>query len=79
MPTSSPTAFSGQYGCLFRPGQSRDTVLALELSHGGHLTHGHPLSFSGQLYNVIHYNVRQDTKQFDYDEIERLASNTNPK
>ncbi|HPF09291.1 MAG TPA: serine hydroxymethyltransferase, partial [Candidatus Cloacimonadota bacterium] len=48
-------------------------------AHGGHLTHGHPLSFSGQLYNVIHYNVRKDTQQFDYEEIERLALEHQPK
>jgi glycine hydroxymethyltransferase len=64
------------YFALVNPG---DTVLALELSHGGHLTHGHPLSFSGQLYNVIHYNVNKDTEQFDYEEIERLALAHKPK
>ena len=57
-PHSGSQANMAAYFALVNPG---DTVLALELSHGGHLTHGHPLSFSGQLYNVIHYNVRQDT------------------
>jgi glycine hydroxymethyltransferase len=64
------------YFALVNPG---DTVLTLELAHGGHLTHGHPLSFSGELYNIIHYTVNKDTKQFDYDEIERLAKEHNPK
>lgn len=75
-PHSGSQANMAAYFALVNPG---DTVLALELSHGGHLTHGHPLSFSGQLYNVIHYNVRQDTKQFDYEEIERLAIEHQPK
>jgi glycine hydroxymethyltransferase len=75
-PHSGSQANMAAYFALVNPG---DTVLALELSHGGHLTHGHPLSFSGQLYNVIHYNVRQDTKQFDYEEIERLAIEHKPK
>lgn len=64
------------YFALVKPGE---TVLSLELSHGGHLTHGHPLSFSGQLYNIIHYNVNRTTEQFDYDEIRRLAKEHSPK
>jgi glycine hydroxymethyltransferase len=75
-PHSGSQANMAAYFALVNPG---DTVLALELSHGGHLTHGHPLSFSGQLYNVIHYNVRKDTQQFDYEEIERLAKEHQPK
>ena len=73
---SGSQANMAAYFALVQPG---DTVLALELAHGGHLTHGHPLSFSGQLYNVIHYKVRKDTQQFDYDEIERLAKEHKPK
>jgi len=75
-PHSGSQANMAAYCALVNPG---DTVLTLELAHGGHLTHGHPLSFSGQLYNVIHYNVRQDTQQFDYEEIERLALEHKPK
>ena len=75
-PHSGSQANMAAYFALVNPG---DTVLTLELAHGGHLTHGHPLSFSGQLYNVIHYNVRQDTQQFDYEEIERLALEHKPK
>lgn len=75
-PHSGSQANMAAYFALVNPG---DTVLALELSHGGHLTHGHPLSFSGQLYNVIHYNVKKDDHQFDYEEIERLAKEHKPK
>ncbi|MDD2506118.1 MAG: serine hydroxymethyltransferase [Candidatus Cloacimonetes bacterium] len=75
-PHSGSQANMAAYFALVQPG---DTVLALELAHGGHLTHGHPLSFSGQLYNVIHYNVNKDTQQFDYEEIERLAREHKPK
>ena len=75
-PHSGSQANMAAYFALVNPG---DTVLALELSHGGHLTHGHPLSFSGQLYNVIHYMVNKDTEQFDYAEIERLALEHKPK
>lgn len=75
-PHSGSQANMAAYFALVNPG---DTVLALELSHGGHLTHGHPLSFSGMLYNIIHYNVRKETEQFDYEEIERLALEHKPK
>jgi glycine hydroxymethyltransferase len=51
----------------------------MNLSHGGHLTHGHPLNFSGRMYKFIAYGVRQDTEQIDYDEIERLAREHKPK
>ncbi|GAB1365920.1 serine hydroxymethyltransferase [Candidatus Cloacimonadaceae bacterium] len=72
---SGSQANMAAYFTLCKPG---DTVLALELSHGGHLTHGHPLSFSGQLYNVIHYTVARDTEQFDYEQIEALALEHKP-
>ncbi len=75
-PHSGSQANMAAYFSLVKPG---DTVLSLELAHGGHLTHGHPLSFSGQFYNIIHYTVRQDTQQFDYEEIERLALEHKPK
>ncbi|HNQ43307.1 MAG TPA: serine hydroxymethyltransferase, partial [Candidatus Cloacimonadota bacterium] len=74
-PHSGSQANMAAYFTLVKPG---DTVLALELAHGGHLTHGHPLSFSGMLYNIIHYNVHKETKQFDYEEIERLALEHKP-
>ena len=56
-----------------------DTVLAMSLDHGGHLTHGSPVNFSGQLYNVISYGVKRDTEQIDYDEVRRLAKEHRPK
>ncbi|MCB5229074.1 MAG: serine hydroxymethyltransferase [Candidatus Cloacimonetes bacterium] len=74
-PHSGSQANMAAYFSLIKPG---DTVLSLELAHGGHLTHGHPLSFSGQLYNIIHYNVDKDTHQFDYAEIEALAKEHKP-
>jgi len=74
-PHSGSQANMAAYFSLVKPG---DTVLSLELAHGGHLTHGHPLSFSGQLYNIIHYNVTREDHQFDYDEIEALAKEHKP-
>ncbi|NLK49947.1 MAG: serine hydroxymethyltransferase [Candidatus Cloacimonetes bacterium] len=74
-PHSGSQANMAAYFSLIKPG---DTVLSLELAHGGHLTHGHPLSFSGQLYNIVHYNVDKDTHQFDYEEIEALAKEHKP-
>ncbi|NLH92975.1 MAG: serine hydroxymethyltransferase [Candidatus Cloacimonetes bacterium] len=74
-PHSGSQANMAAYFTLVKPG---DTVLSLELAHGGHLTHGHPLSFSGQFYNIIHYNVNKDTEQFDYDELEALAKEHKP-
>src|SRR5713101_7531364 len=59
--------------------QPADTVLGMNLSHGGHLTHGHPLNFSGQMYKFVAYGVRQDNEQIYYDEIERLARKHKPK
>src|SRR6184192_3358339 len=64
------------YMSTLQPG---DTVLGMNLSHGGHLTHGHPLNFSGRMYKFIAYGVRQDTEQIDYDEIDRLAAEHKPK
>ena len=64
------------YMSTLQPG---DTVLGMNLSHGGHLTHGHPLNFSGRMYKFIPYGVRQDTEQIDYHEIERLAAEHKPK
>jgi len=56
-----------------------DTVLGMNLAHGGHLTHGHPLNFSGRSYQIVPYGVRQETEEIDYDELERLAAKHKPK
>jgi glycine hydroxymethyltransferase len=56
-----------------------DTVLGMNLSHGGHLTHGHPLNFSGRSYKIVPYGVKADTEQIDYEELERLAHEHKPK
>ncbi|MFL6273961.1 MAG: serine hydroxymethyltransferase [Blastocatellia bacterium] len=56
-----------------------DTVLGMNLAHGGHLTHGHPLNFSGRSYQIVPYGVRQESEQIDYDELERLAREHKPK
>jgi glycine hydroxymethyltransferase len=56
-----------------------DTILAMNLDHGGHLTHGSPVNFSGKLYKVVPYGVRQDSEQIDYDEVRRLAKEHRPK
>jgi glycine hydroxymethyltransferase len=55
-----------------------DTVLGMNLAHGGHLTHGHPLNFSGKLYNIVPYGVRKDDERIDYEELERLAHQHKP-
>jgi glycine hydroxymethyltransferase len=54
-------------------------VLGMNLAHGGHLTHGHPLNFSGKLYTIVPYGVRKDDERIDYDELERLAQQHQPK
>src|SRR5258707_710016 len=64
------------YMAALQPG---DTVLGMNLAHGGHLTHGHPLNFSGKMYKFIAYGVRQDNEQIDYDEIEKLSIEHKPK
>mgnify|MGYP003811245033 FL=1 len=74
-PHSGSQANMAAYFTLVKPG---DTILSLELAHGGHLTHGHPLSFSGQFYNIIHYQVDKTTEQFDYDELEKMALEHKP-
>jgi glycine hydroxymethyltransferase len=56
-----------------------DTILGMNLSHGGHLTHGHPLNFSGFSYKVVEYGVSRETEQIDYEELERLAQEHNPR
>ena len=64
------------YLTLLKPG---DTVLGMNLAHGGHLTHGHPLNFSGKLYTIVPYGVRKDDERIDYDELDRLADEHKPK
>jgi glycine hydroxymethyltransferase len=64
------------YFALLKPG---DVVLGMNLAHGGHLTHGHPLNFSGKLYTIVPYGVRQDDEQIDYDELTKLAHEHRPK
>src|SRR5476651_2718913 len=68
-PHSGSTANMAAYAALIKPG---DTVLGLNLAHGGHLTHGHPLNFSGKTYKIVPYGVTRETETIDYDEVERL-------
>ena len=75
-PHSGSQANMAVYFALLEPG---DTVLGMNLSHGGHLTHGSPVSFSGRLYNFIHYGVNADTGIIDYEELGRLANKHRPK
>ncbi len=75
-PHAGAQANLAAYLALLEPG---DTVLAMKLDHGGHLTHGSPLNASGQLYRFIHYGVHPETEQLDYDDIERLACEHRPK
>lgn len=75
-PHSGAQANMAVYFAFLKPG---DTILAMNLSHGGHLTHGSPVNFTGQLYNVVPYGVRQDTEMIDYDEVRDLALQHRPK
>ena len=75
-PHSGSQANASAYAAVLVPG---DTILGLDLSHGGHLTHGHKLSFSGKLYRTTFYHVRKDTEQLDYDEMEETALREKPK
>jgi glycine hydroxymethyltransferase len=75
-PHSGSQANASAYGAIIKPG---DTILGLDLSHGGHLTHGHKLSFSGKLYHTTFYHVRKDTETIDYDEMEAVALAEKPK
>ena len=75
-PYSGSPANMAVYYALLQPG---DTVLGLELSHGGHLTHGSPVSFSGQTYRFVHYGVDPRTEVIDYDGVEALAREHQPK
>jgi glycine hydroxymethyltransferase len=75
-PHSGSQANAAAYMSLCVPG---DTILGLDLAHGGHLTHGHKLNFSGKLYRVVGYQVRRDTETIDYDELEATALREKPK
>ena len=75
-PHSGSQANASAYAAVLQPG---DTILGLDLSHGGHLTHGHRLSFSGKLYRTTFYHVRRDTETIDYDELETVATQEKPK
>ena len=75
-PHSGAQANMAVYLTLMQPG---DTVLGMSLAHGGHLTHGHPLNFSGMLYTIVPYGVREDDERIDYEELERLAHQHKPK
>ena len=59
--------------------QPGDTILGLNLAHGGHLTHGHQLNFSGKTYKIVPYGVTKETETIDYDELEKLAEKEQPK
>jgi len=75
-PHSGTQANIAVYMTALEPG---DTVLGMNLAHGGHLTHGHPLNFSGKTYNFVPYGVAKQTETIDYDELDRLASEHKPK
>ena len=75
-PHAGSQANMAVYMALIQPG---DTVLAMSLDHGGHLTHGHPMNFSGSLYNIVAYGVAEGSEVIDYEEVERLAVENNPK
>ena len=75
-PHSGSQANMGVYFAMLQPG---DTIMGMDLSHGGHLTHGHPLSYSGRDFKVVAYGVRKDDELIDYDEMERIAEESKPR
>src|SRR5436853_4681242 len=75
-PHSGSQANQAAYASVLSPG---DTIMGLNLAHGGHLTHGHPLNFSGKTYKVIPYSVRKEDERIDYDEVQRLAEEHKPR
>jgi glycine hydroxymethyltransferase len=75
-PHSGSQANMTAYMALLQPG---DSVMGLNLAHGGHLTHGHPLNFSGKMYKIIPYGVNKETETIDYDEMEQIAVRERPK
>jgi glycine hydroxymethyltransferase len=74
-PHSGSTANMAAYSAIIKPG---DTILGLNLAHGGHLTHGHPLNFSGKTYKIVPYGVTKETETIDYDELEQIAERERP-
>src|SRR5437016_4530278 len=70
-PHSGSQANQAAYGAVLQPG---DTIMGLDLAHGGHLTHGHKLNFSGKMYHVVGYQVRREDEQIDYDRAATLAA-----
>ncbi len=75
-PHSGSTANQAAYFTVLNPG---DTMLAMRLDHGGHLSHGHPINFTGRMYNIVAYGVDPETETIDYDEVGRLARENRPK
>jgi glycine hydroxymethyltransferase len=75
-PHSGSQANQAAYASVIQPG---DTILGLNLAHGGHLTHGHHLNFSGKTYKIVPYGVTKETETIDYDELERIAAQERPK
>ncbi len=75
-PHAGSQANMAVYFTVLKPG---DTIMGMDLSHGGHLTHGHPLSYSGRDFNVVAYHVRKEDERIDYDEMERLALEHKPR
>ncbi len=75
-PHSGSQANMAVYFSVLKPG---DTILAMSLAHGGHLTHGHSVNFSGRFFNCVHYGVDRETEMIDYDEVERLAAEHKPR
>ena len=75
-PHSGSQANQAAYAAVLKPG---DTILGLNLAHGGHLTHGHPLNFSGKTYKIVPYGVTKETETIDYDDLEKIATAEHPK
>src|SRR5689334_9434492 len=75
-PHAGSQANMAAYAAVLQPG---DTILGLNLAHGGHLTHGHHLNFSGKTYKIVPYGVTKETETIDYDELERIAEKERPK
>jgi glycine hydroxymethyltransferase len=75
-PHSGSSANMGVYFAVLEPG---DTIMGMDLSHGGHLTHGSPVNFCGKFYNIVSYGVNREAKTIDYDELMKMAKESNPK
>src|SRR4051812_23515418 len=75
-PHSGSQANQAAYAAVLQPG---DTIMGLDLAHGGHLTHGHKLNFSGKTYHVVAYQVRKQDERIDYDQMAKLADEHKPR